>query len=460
MRTTFYFHRPFAKMLVVMLIPFISSLSFAADENLTNAEKSLLLKIKSETILQVQKQLKEAITLQGCFRSETACPAHIRKKLPQIRRTITEKVEEYRILVALKNQKYMGSLRHMKLSYALPTVTLDRFTQDSIENKRIFHLIKKDNNAINSRINYIFRNTTSENDIIDPKDIAKNRELKKAEDFYFYQGLTIIHQIPFIIYFDTATPANADIVKALSSFMTDSAKALRALIDPSESPLESFLIYEPVIRKIIKNDPAKMYILKTLIMKQTHTVGLNAWLERNSLSIKLAAFSTCSFVSAVLQAWPLSIACGGAATAITGRQLYDDYNRMHNALAHWLMGTETYSALKTSQARVLYSSMAMFLCGQGLASGISSINSSLTTALAELPSVAAARMSSLSALREGSVRFTSRTIEMKGKDLGASLLAGAYAAIGEDSSAALPAEQRIFTYSDYLLLQRVSLQSF
>lgn len=422
----------------------------------TAAEEALLLEIKSKTIELVERQKDEAEKLRRCFSFANLCDPQVKEKLPLIKKAVKQKSEEYRLLVGLANaDSLMNNVNSARISMTLPFVHFERrFDQNTSELKLIRKIHNEDYDAITAKTALMYKDQPK-SPYVNLEGYSITHEMAAAKKFYSMQALLIIHQVPFVIYLKSDKPTENDIGMALGKYIERVQKALSDLYDIEKNPLESFLVYEPIVTSLIENDPQNKALLENLLHQQKHAVGLKAWIERNSPSLKLAALTTCSLVSAVLQAWPVSLACGGTATALTGKQLYDDYHRMRDNFALWLTGAQSHAALKTSEARVMYSTLALFFAGQSVGNTLIAIETSLVTTLSNLPAVAGARFTSLTALRESGIRFASRTIEMKGKDLGASIFAASYANI-TDKNLQTSREERIFTYKDLLLLQEAA----
>ncbi len=442
--------------LLSLLLVTSASARAATSPSFTAAEEAVLTDIKTKTIELVERQKLEAEKLRRCFAFITLCDPDVKEKLPLIRNAIKQKSEEYRLLVGLANaQSLMNSGSAARIGMTLPFVQYEtRFDKDQTEMKLIRRLYQEDYRAMADKAAEMFKDKPK-SPYVNMEGYIIQNELSTAKQFYNMQALLIIHQVPFVIYMKTDKAPDQEIAVALGKYIERVNKALGELYDTQKNPLESFLVYEPIVKSIVEESPQNKAIIENLLRQQKHAVGLKAWIERNSPSIKLAALSTCSLVAAVLQAWPVSLACGGTAAAITGKQLYDDYHRMRDNFALWLTGAQSHTALKTSEARVMYSTLALFFAGQSVGNTLLAIETSLVATLSNLPTVAAARFTSLTALREGSIRFASRTIEMKGKDLGASIFAASYANV-TDHDLKTTREDRIFTYKDLLLLQKAA----
>ncbi|WP_374001391.1 hypothetical protein [Bdellovibrio bacteriovorus] len=449
--------------LILSTLMLATSASASTQPAFTAAQEALLLEIKGKTIELVERQKGEAEKLRRCFAFRNLCDEEIKAKLPLIRTAIKQKSEEYRLLVGLANGKTVAgpgvynNVAAASLGMTLPYVRYEtRFNKDQSELSLLRRLYKEDYQAISDKADLKYQDLPK-SPRFDPTGYAIENDLKQAAEFYRMQAFLIIHQVPFVIYLPNDKPTDQEVATALGKYIERVHKALSELYDTDKNPMISFLVYEPVVASVVAGNPVKQRMVQLLLTNQKHAVGLKAWLERNSPSIKLAAFSTCSLVAAVLQAWPVSLACGGTVTAITGKQLYDDYHKMRGNFALWLTGAQSHTAVKNAEARVLYSTLALFFAGQSVGNTLVAIETSLVATLSSLPTVAAARFTSLTALREGSLRFASRTIEMKGKDLGASLFAASYANV-TDKDLHTSREDRIFTYKDLLLLQQTANQ--
>lgn len=454
---------PFLSVRLVLSILFAVSAPFGASASTTSfsaQQEDLLLELKAKTISLVEKQKYEAEKLRKCFAFQAVCDSDLQKQLPLIRKAIVQKSEEYRLLVGLARLDARGPLplSTARLSMSLPSVYFAPLSQrENSETDLLKKIQREDYSVIETNAKTAYAHTRAETlPYVDVAGYIIANELQNARHFYEMQAFLIIHQVPFVIYLSSDRPNDNEIAKALGKYIQRVHEALNDLYDDAKNPLESFLIYQPIVNSVIEESPQKKLIVDSLLASQKHKVGMKAWIERNSPSMKLFAFSSCSLVAAVLQAWPVSLACGGTVAAITSKQLYDDYNRMKDDFALWLTGVQSHEAVKGSEARVLYSSMALFFAGQSVSTTIIAIETSLISTLSNLPSVAAARFTSLTALREGGLRFASRTIEMKGKDLGASIFAGSYVNI-TDQTLVTSRGERIFTYKDLLSLKDLSL---
>lgn len=444
------------KALLALTLLFGTLSANAVEPAYTPLQEEVLLELKSKTIQLVEKQKSEAEKLRRCFAMPNLCDDKIKEHLPMIRKAIKQKSEEYRMLVGLSEGTTVAGNRSASLSMNMPRVYYRGANAhtDSQELKLIKQIYAEDMRAIEGKVRLAHANKPK-NPYVNLEGYAIVNEQRQASKFYEMQAFLIVHQVPFAIYVESDVIDDAEITRAIGKYINRIGLALTDLYDPGANPLNTFLIYAPIVNEVAGQSALYKSTIEELILKQKHTVGMKAWIERNSPSIKLAAFTTCSLVAAILQAWPVSLACGGTLAAMTGKQLYDDYQRMKENFALWLTGVQTEDALRNSEARVMYSTLALFFAGQGVGTTIMAIETSLVTTLTGLPSVAAARFTSLSALREGSMRFASRTVEFKGKDLGASLFAGHYSEI-TDKNVKLSKEERVFTYKDLLLLQEVS----
>lgn len=441
------------KRLIVPILLLTSALSAHANPqtSLTPEQESLLQELKAKTISIVSKQQQETQTLRKCFAFPEHCPSTVRQKLPAIRNTIKNKSEEYRLLVGLSDVESAKELSAASLNLSLPLVVYLQYqSQGNSELDIIETIHQKDQLKLEEKAEVLRR--TAPPGAIFLKNRMMEREKNQARQFYAMQAAALVQQLPFIIYLNSDQPSDENIVNALGIYNERLTETIKTLEDQEQTPLISFLLYEPVLNIILAEDPQKKQVAAQLSIPAPNLVGVKAWVDRNSPSIKMAALTTCSLVSAILQNWPVSIACGAAATTLTGKQLHNDYYTHRKNFVLWLNGAQEQDRLKESEGRILYSTIALFLAGQPVAKTIMGAETSLIQALSSLPSTASTRMSSLTALREGGMRFTQRTIEFKGKDLGASILAGEFAS---DSTAEinLPREQRIFTYADFLTLQ-------
>ncbi len=436
---------------------------FGAQEvpSYTTEQAEFLTEVKRQTLEMVEKQKNEGEILRRCFAFPLICPTPVSQQIPLIRKAIRQKSEEYRLLVGLSRSGLTAGqgFNFVKLGLTLPGVTFR--TEASSGNPSEIQLIRevhaKDLAAMKAKYEKTGKYPIAPTGPfpmspgLTAETYAWGEEIKTADGFYEMQALLMANQLPFIIYLDSDRHSDADIAKAMGFYVQRLQEALNDLFDEKKNPLESFLIYEPIVRNVLEKNPGHEMALRELFAKQKPKVGLKAWLARNSPSLRLAALSSCSLVAAIMQAWPISLACGGSVAALTSMQLYDDYYRMKEDFSLWLVGAQSHAALKTSEARILYSSFALFLSGQSLGATLLSIETGLVATLSNIPSTAAARFTSLTALREGGLRFASNSFQFKGKDLGASLLAQNFAEM-TDNGLKTTRQQRIFTYADFLNL--------
>ncbi len=435
------------------------------DSSYSAPQLLLLNEIKKQTIEMVEKQKHESELLRTCFAFPTLCPGDITQKLPTLRQAIREKSEEYRLLVGLARSSHtFHGHRRAKLSLAHPSVILraEGSKDNPSEMDMIRELYRKDLTAIRSTFKDRQKTPPSVPMPLHPyvsyESIYMAEELRDAEVFYEMQALLLANQLPFIVYLESDRHSDGEIVNALGVYIKRIQEVLNDLYDENKTPLEGFLLYEPIVQVVISKNPDSKEDLRALFLKQQPKAGLQAWIARNSPSLKLAALTSCSLVSAILQSWPISLACSGTAAVLTSHQLYKEYHRMRDDFALWLLGAQSHNALRSTESRMVYSTFALFLSGQALSSTILSIETGLVATLSSIPSVAAARFTSLSALREGGLRFFSRTIQWKGKDLGASLLAQDFSNI-TDSDLSPRRQDRIFTYADYLRFNQMEVST-
>lgn len=427
-------------------------------------QEELLILVKKETIELIENQKTEAETLRRCFAFSALCPQDLTEKLENIRQTIHEKSAEYRLLVGLSRaSKTISGSNTVKLGLTIPGVTLEttrpghRLSELEIVQK----IYKADLTAIKDLQNRSFNNVIKENPLLNPEisrhGLGAPEYSRATEEFYETQALLLANQIPFIIYFEDDELDDLAINRALGLYIKRIQNILNDIYDNQKNPLESFLVYSPIVENVIRKYPKIEKSMRSLLMEQSlPKKGFDAWVARNSPSIKFAALTTCSLVSAILQSWPISLFCGGSTAALTSKQFYDEYHNLKNNFSMWLMGAQSYQALRDNEARLIYSTFALFLSGQALSSTIMSIETGLIASLSAIPSTAAARFTSLAALRDGSLRFATRTANFKGRDLGASLLSLEFFD-GAQVSPKLSREQRIFTYADFIKLMEVSI---
>ncbi len=451
--------------LVLPLVMVISPLWINNAQALSATENSLLHEIRNKTIQLVEKQKQEATKLQACFSKQTSCDSAIKKNLNTLRRTITYKNEEYRILTALSSKSFFFTEKDLvyppssaKLNITTPPIFLNKVARAPriSEFEVINHIGRADARALTSESEQFYSRLPIRGNY-DPTGERIKLHKKEASEFYKIQSIIAVQSVPFVVYLKNDAPTDADIATALNSYIQKNNEVLSDLKDLKENPLETFLIYEPVVRSVIKSSKEKQRLVQQMLHDQKHQVGIKAWLERNSMSLKFAAFTTCSFVGAVVQSWPLSISCGSAMIYLTSKQLYTDYFKMQDSFALWLSGAQSYQQLRTAEARTLYSSLALFFAGQGIYSTIARIESGLISTLNELPHAIATRFTSLTALREGGARFAATQANFKSKDLGASIFAET-AAEDVDPTKLSSRRERIFSYRDLLKLREEMLR--
>lgn len=447
--------------IITLFVLVLSSSTPLSAANLSTPETKLLEEIRSKTISLVEYHKREAQRLLLCFANHQACDVAIKKNLPTLRRTIKFKNEEYRILTALSSKSFfLGPKDRVipptsaKLNISTPSIFLNSnsIQKDQASEQTVVQKIgQKDLVAMNEESNYVLRDYRP-NPYYDAIGERIDLHKQEAAKFYKIQAIIAVQSVPFIVFLNTDNPNDGDIKNALTAYINKTDKTLTELKNLKENPLESFLIYEPVVEAVTKNSKAKKQLALKMLNDQKHQVGIQAWLERNSASLKLAAFTTCSFVGAVVQSWPVSISCGSAVVYLTGKQLYTDYLKMQNAFAYWISGTQSYKQLRTAEGRVIYSSLALFFAGQGIYSTVAKIETGLVATLNELPSTISTRFTSLTALREGGTRFATVQANFKSKDLGASIFAES-AANDVDPNSLGSRKQRIFSYKDLLKLR-------
>lgn len=442
------------------------SVGAATPTRYTQTQLELLVEVKKRTLELVEDQKKEGERLRRCFAFPTLCPSDIAPKLGTIRQAIRQRSEEYRLLAGLaRASTTIHGVPSLKLSLALPSITLGSQTvaENPSELKIIKDVYNRDIQEIKSQSQGKLRAPPAPgsfplNPYVTQESYYMPEDLKTAESFYEMQALMIANQLPFVVYLDSDRHSDADIAKALGKYVRRIQEALNDLYDEETNPLETFLYYEPIVRSIVDENPQTESTFKELFVLQKPKIGFKAWVAKNSPSLRLAAFSTCSLVAAMLQSWPVSLACGGAVAALTSVQLYDDYYRMREDFALWLVGAQSFQALRNSEARIMYTTFIMFLAGQAVGTTLLSIETGIVATLSAIPATTSARLTSLTALREGGLRFASSTISWKGKDLGASLLAQNYVDM-TDEQLATTRQDRIFTYSDYLKLNKMTAAS-
>lgn len=430
----------------------------------TPEQEELLVLVKKETIELIESQKSEAESLRRCFAFSALCSAELKNKIPSIRKTIHEKSAEYRLLVGLSRAvKTVTGGNTVKIGLTIPGVTLEtsRPGHRSSELEIVQKIYRADIAAI-KKLQTLSATAVMKNDpLLNPQlsrqGIGAPEYSRATEEFYETQALLLANQIPFIIYFQDDEIDDLAINRALGLYIKRIQNILNEIYDDQKNPLDSFLIYSPIVENVIQKYPVIEKPLRDLLIQQKlPKKGFDAWVARNSPSIKFAALTTCSLVSAILQSWPISLACGSSTAALTSKQFYVEYSRLSDNFSMWLMGAQSYQALRDNESRLIYSTFALFLSGQALSSTIMSIETGLIASLSALPSTAAARFTSLAALRDGSLRFATRTANFKGRDLGASLLSQEVFE-GSHLMPNLSREERIFTYGDFIKLTQVAI---
>lgn len=428
---------------------------------LTDAENSVLEEIRDLTVSAVNRQMVESQKLAECFEKSIKCESEIRVRLSSLRQTIIHANEEYRLLTALSQKSFFNetpyyaspSNSQFRLSRALPSIQVNlRAAENPQSEISVLRKIGTGDYLGMKAESRSFYSHHTPNIRFDPSAYRLKEHFYQASKFYKAQSILVIQGVPFVIFIKTDQPSDKEIAEALRNYTRRLQDVIKDLNDEKVTPLEAYLAFEPVVERITRNSPQKRDLVRQMLEKNKHQVGFRAWVERNSPSLKVAAFTTCALVGSIIQAWPLTLSCGGALVAITGNQVYVDYIRMQDNLGLWLSGAQSYSAFKTAEARLVYSALALLFAGQGVYSTIAKIETGLITTLANMPQQALARVSSLTALREGGVRFAALQGRVKSKDLGASIFA-------EDLSQDINMENiqsrfyRIFKYSDLLNLK-------
>lgn len=449
------------KLSVLISMALTASTLSSPAHALNPEEKKLLHEIRIKTISRVTKQQTDALKLYECFSHSTKCDNKVKKSLPQLRRSIIQKNQDYRILTALSTGQHTGAppdrqlpKTSAKLSRTTPAIAinLNPIDSDQSEYKVVNAIGKADIAAIKYDIEKRIGHIPASYSAQSRNEIYKLHQ-RESSTFYKVQAVMAIQDVPFIVFLKNDSPSDREIASALHSYIMNAREVIERMENLTEMPLETYTVFHPVVYEVIKGNPVKQRILSNLIQNTKHQVGLKAFLERHEPSLKLALFTTCSLVSAVTQSWPVAIGCGGALFTITGKQLVHDYFQMDNTFENWLMGTQTYKQLSTSEARVMYSTLAFLIVGQGTASTLLKAEGGLIASIEELPAIAAARFTNLTSLREGGARFVTNSANFKSKDLSASILAEA---TDKDLDVKKKSRKdRIFSYYDYLKIYDV-----
>ncbi|MFP5520702.1 MAG: hypothetical protein ACLGGX_12425 [Bdellovibrionia bacterium] len=435
---------------VLILILVLTKISWADNNTFSPEQIQFLNDVRIETFKTLEKGQREAYLLRQCFMDDRLCEKDLLTKKTKIRAGIIQRNEEYRLLVGLSvSSQNLQKIPYASLGFGFPRVYFNNNNLSEVRDIR--DIEARDIHWIEYKLSAEDQNQRRPTDP-EMQPFRVQFEINQSRQFYKHQAYLLVSQLPFIPFIKTATPSDRDIALALSEYLTRLDTVLLELYDLQKTPLESFVIYTPIVQKLIRENPAREQIFLNIKFKQKALYGLKAWLEKNTPSLTMAGFATCSFVSAVLQAWPVALSCGGIATAFTGRQLYLDYHNLHQDFTLWMAGVQSQSTYTDRQARILYTSLTLLFIGQGVTSTLAGIEASLATVLSQLPSTAATRFTSLTALRESSVDFAKSFVEFRSKDLTGSLIAETHAK-NQNTKISLTRSERLFSYADFILLE-------
>lgn len=418
--------------------------------NFSPEQTQFLEDLKIETFKTLQQSQKEAYLLRQCFIDDRLCEGNLIEKKPQIRAGIIQRNEEYRLLVGLSGgSKHLKQVPYMSLGIGFPAVFFTNTKDKEIQD--IKKIEARDRDWIQYKLS---KEDQTRRRPTDPRMLTfrADFEEKQSRLFYKHQAYLLVNQLPFIPFIGSAKPKDSEIASAISVYIARIEEALLELYDEEKTKPDSYLMYTPLVTKLIQERPEREKIFLGIQFKRQALFGVKAWIEKNTPSITMAGFVTCSFVSAVLQAWPVALSCGGIASALTGRQLYVDYHNLQEDFTLWMAGVQSQTNYTDRQARVLYTSLTLLFIGQGIGTTILGIEASLATLLSQLPQTAATRFTSLAALRESSIEFAKGFVDFRSKDLGGSLIAQSHAD-GLKPAVKLQRSERLFAYADFILLE-------
>lgn len=419
--------------------------------SLTPEQREFLEDLKIETFKTLQKTQNEAYLMRQCFVDDRLCDSSLLSKKAEIRSGILQRHEEYRLLVGLSiGSKNLRMLPYASLGIGFPKVFFTNEKERELQD--IEKIEAKDLQSIRFKLENDDQKRLKQTD----PQMLNSRievELNQSRIFYKHQAYLLVSQIPFISFISSSKPSDLEIAHALSVYLSRIEESVLELYDVETTKLESFMTYTPIVSKLIQEKPEREKIFLGIQFQQKALYGVQAWIEKNTPSLTMAGFATCSFVSAVLQAWPIALSCGGVATALTSHQLYLDYHTLQEYFTLWMAGVQSQSNYTDRQARVLYTTLTLLFIGQRVGSTILGIDASLASVLTQLPQTAATRFTSLTALRESSFDFAKGFVDFRSKDLGGSLIAQTHAS-NLKSPVKLKKFERLFSYSDLMLLEK------
>lgn len=441
-----------SKWVVGRLFMLIVLSNSTANAEFTPVQKEFLQNVRVTSLQTMQKSMDEVRSLRDCFIEPRLCRSDIIADRDKIRLGLRQKNEEYRILLGLGlGSDHLRMLPYATVGIGFPNVVFQQNStsrewrdivsiesKDRIEIERLFQYLKKEPNyphVIKSQIN-------------------------QAKTFYRNQAQLLIYQLPVLAFIQSENPSDNDLAKAFGAYLERLNQTFKNVYDETKTPLESFMLYTPIVENLIKENSNYKQVFKSIEYKQKALVGVRAWIERNQPSIIMFGFMTCSMVSAMLQVWPVSIGCMVGSGSLATNNFIKDYRNLEDEFALWLTGVQSNENLATRQARLIYSSLNMLLLGQMAGSTIIGIETSLVTALSSIPSTVASKVGSLTALREGTLEFAKSFATFRAKDLNNSVVASLH----DDGETQVTVQHgvigtnRIYTYSDLAKVRWASQQ--
>lgn len=435
----------------VFIISLMSNSTAIAELTLTTAQKDFLQEVRVTSLQTMQKSMDEVRSLRDCFIEIRLCRPDIANDRDQIRLGLRQKNEEYRLLLGLSlGSDHLKMLPYATVGIGFPKVIFNQTSKNN-EWKDITTIENKDRQEMERLFRYLIGHPSYSHVI--------SNQINQSRTFYRNQAQLLVYHLPVVAFIQSEDPTDNQLAKAFGAYLERLNETYKNIYDEKKAPLESFMLYTPIVDSLIKHNPNYKKVFQTIEMDQKSLVGVRAWVERNQPNLIMFGFMTCSLVSAMLQAWPVSIGCLGGSGTMATMNLIKDYRNLEDDFTLWLTGVQSNENLTNRQARLIYSTLNMILFGQMASSTILGIETSLVTALSSIPSSVVTKVTSLTAIREGVFDFAKSFATFRAKDLNNSVVASLHDA---DNSLNLQAGMigidRIYTYADLVKVQKASQQ--
>lgn len=422
-----------------------------AVAELTSTQKDFLQDVKVSSLQTMQKSMDEVRSLRDCFIEPRLCRADMIDDRDKIRLGLRQKNEEYRILLGLG----LGSDHLKMLPYATVGIGFPKvlFKQSSAnrEWRDILNIESKDRQEMERLFRYL-KDQPSYPHVIEG-------QIKQSKTFYRNQAQLLVYHLPVVAFIQSDNPSDNDLAKAFGAYLERLNQTFKNIYDEKKAPLESFMLYTPIIESLVKQNPNYLKVFKSIEFKQQQLVGLKAWIDRNKPNLIMYGFMTCGLVSAMLHVWPVSIGCLSGTGTMATINFMKDYRNLEDDFALWLTGVQSNENLTSRQARLIYSSLNLLLMGHMAGSTIVSIETSLVVALSSIPSTVVSKVTSLTAIREGVYDFAKSFAAFRAKDLNNSVVASFHDADDHlNMQSGMIGVDRIYTYSDLVKVRIASQQ--